>query len=94
MFDFLVRVVHRNKNTTTELFESSRSSLHYFRTNVTSDVERLLLGHDDHSFPPPDGSLAQVRRVVLVLSGKGGVGKSTITTELALALRHAGKKVV
>ncbi|XP_070707524.1 cytosolic Fe-S cluster assembly factor nubp2 [Pempheris klunzingeri] len=40
-----------------------------------------------------DGNLAQVRHVVLVLSGKGGVGKSTITTELALALRHAGKKV-
>ncbi|XP_076155150.1 cytosolic Fe-S cluster assembly factor nubp2 isoform X2 [Alosa pseudoharengus] len=38
-------------------------------------------------------SLSQVRRVVLVLSGKGGVGKSTITTELALAFRHAGKKV-
>lgn len=37
--------------------------------------------------------MAQVRHVVLVLSGKGGVGKSTITTELALALRHAGKKV-
>ena len=37
--------------------------------------------------------MARVRHVVLVLSGKGGVGKSTITTELALALRHAGKKV-
>ncbi|XP_061765299.1 cytosolic Fe-S cluster assembly factor nubp2 [Nerophis ophidion] len=40
-----------------------------------------------------DGSLAQVQHIVLVLSGKGGVGKSTITCELALALRHAGKKV-
>uniref|UniRef100_A0A8C6PGI8 NUBP iron-sulfur cluster assembly factor 2, cytosolic n=1 Tax=Nothobranchius furzeri TaxID=105023 RepID=A0A8C6PGI8_NOTFU len=40
-----------------------------------------------------DGNLSQVRHVVLVLSGKGGVGKSTITTELALALRHADKKV-
>lgn len=37
--------------------------------------------------------MSQVKHVVLVLSGKGGVGKSTITTELALALRHAGKKV-
>lgn len=37
--------------------------------------------------------MSQVRHVVLVLSGKGGVGKSTITTELALALRHAGNKV-
>ncbi|XP_033908577.1 cytosolic Fe-S cluster assembly factor nubp2 isoform X1 [Acipenser ruthenus] len=39
------------------------------------------------------GNLALVQHIVLVLSGKGGVGKSTITTELALALRHAGKKV-
>ncbi|MGH0173017.1 UNVERIFIED_CONTAM: hypothetical protein FKN15_064194 [Acipenser sinensis] len=39
------------------------------------------------------GNLAFVQHIVLVLSGKGGVGKSTITTELALALRHAGKKV-
>uniref|UniRef100_H2LSK1 Nucleotide binding protein 2 (MinD homolog, E. coli) n=1 Tax=Oryzias latipes TaxID=8090 RepID=H2LSK1_ORYLA len=39
------------------------------------------------------GNLALVKHVVLVLSGKGGVGKSTITTELALAFKHAGKKV-
>ncbi len=39
------------------------------------------------------GNLDQVKHVVLVLSGKGGVGKSTITTELALALIHAGNKV-
>ncbi|XP_058476563.1 cytosolic Fe-S cluster assembly factor nubp2 [Solea solea] len=40
-----------------------------------------------------DGNLSQVRHVVLILSGKGGVGKSTITTQLALALTHAGNKV-
>lgn len=44
-------------------------------------------------FRPEPGNLAGVQHIVLVLSGKGGVGKSTISTELALALRHAGKKV-
>lgn len=34
-----------------------------------------------------------VQHVILVLSGKGGVGKSTVATQLALSLHYAGKKV-
>ncbi|NXY79616.1 NUBP2 factor, partial [Glareola pratincola] len=45
------------------------------------------------SFLPERSNLAGVRHILLVLSGKGGVGKSTISTELALSLRHSGKKV-
>ena len=37
--------------------------------------------------------LSGVDHVILVLSGKGGVGKSTVTTQLALGLVAAGKKV-
>ncbi|KAF1537552.1 Cytosolic Fe-S cluster assembly factor NUBP2, partial [Eudyptula minor] len=44
-------------------------------------------------FLPERSNLAGVRHILLVLSGKGGVGKSTISTELALSLRHSGKKV-
>ena len=38
-------------------------------------------------------NLASVKHIVLVLSGKGGVGKSTVATQLCLGLRAAGKKV-
>ncbi|KAI8908858.1 hypothetical protein PhCBS80983_g01023 [Powellomyces hirtus] len=37
--------------------------------------------------------LSKVKHIVLVLSGKGGVGKSTVTTELALSLVEEGKRV-
>jgi ATP-binding protein involved in chromosome partitioning len=41
----------------------------------------------------PTGALAQVQNVVCVGSGKGGVGKSTMTANLAAALAADGKKV-
>src|SRR6478672_2423428 len=41
----------------------------------------------------PEGALAQVSNVVCVGSGKGGVGKSTITANLAAALAADGKRV-
>ncbi|XP_026729005.1 cytosolic Fe-S cluster assembly factor NUBP2 homolog [Trichoplusia ni] len=37
--------------------------------------------------------LDYVKRVILVLSGKGGVGKSTVSTQLALTLKERGYKV-
>ncbi|KAK9446656.1 P-loop containing nucleoside triphosphate hydrolase protein [Limtongia smithiae] len=41
----------------------------------------------------PPASLAQVRNIILVLSGKGGVGKSSVTTQLALSLVRRGHYV-
>ncbi|MGB0680605.1 MAG: Mrp/NBP35 family ATP-binding protein, partial [Polyangiales bacterium] len=37
--------------------------------------------------------IAEVRNVILVMSGKGGVGKSSVATNLALAFKRAGTRV-
>lgn len=37
--------------------------------------------------------MEKVKHVILVLSGKGGVGKSTVSTQLALAFKESGFKV-
>ena len=41
----------------------------------------------------PEGALAQVSNILCIGSGKGGVGKSTLTANLAAALAAEGKQV-
>jgi ATP-binding protein involved in chromosome partitioning len=61
--------------------------------DVLSDPEKQALGRKLGRGTLPEGALAQVRNVICIGSGKGGVGKSSVTANLAAALAADGKRV-
>jgi len=61
--------------------------------DVLSDNEKASLGRKLGRGTLPEGALAQVRNVICIGSGKGGVGKSSVTANLAAALTAEGKRV-
>ena len=61
--------------------------------DVLSDTEKGELQRKLGRGSLPEGALAQVSNVVCIGSGKGGVGKSTITANIAAALAAEGKSV-
>ncbi|HWX51841.1 MAG TPA: Mrp/NBP35 family ATP-binding protein [Solirubrobacteraceae bacterium] len=61
--------------------------------DVLSDEQKAALQQKLGGGALPDGSLAQVSNVICIGSGKGGVGKSTLTANLAAALMADGKRV-
>ena len=61
--------------------------------DVLSDSEKQSLREKLGRGSLPDGALAQVANVICVGSGKGGVGKSSVTANLAAALAGHGKQV-
>lgn len=57
--------------------------------NVTVEAERK-----EENLPPQKSNpLPNVKNIIAVASGKGGVGKSTVTSNLAVALAEKGFKV-
>jgi ATP-binding protein involved in chromosome partitioning len=61
--------------------------------DVLTDTQKTALQQKLGRGSLPAGSLAQVANVICIGSGKGGVGKSTLTANLAAALSAEGRRV-
>lgn len=68
---------------------------HYLKLHVSEEIETDITFS---AIPKPQeakpaGSLDKVKKIIAVASGKGGVGKSTITANIAAGLAKKGYKV-
>ena len=64
------------------------------KTFVHPDVEVTIGTKAKTALPPePDKLLSGVKNIIAVSSGKGGVGKSTVTANLAIGLAKLGYRV-
>ena len=71
--------------------KAAEAAIHTF---VDKDVEVTIRTKSLQAAPPEPGKmLPEVKNVIAVSSGKGGVGKSTVAANLAVALARLGYRV-
>ena len=61
--------------------------------NCTHDCSSCSADCSSRDLHVPANSLSHIGKVIAVVIGKGGVGKSTVTASLAVAMARRGKKV-
>ncbi len=61
--------------------------------NCTHDCSTCGQNCSARDLQVPGNALSSIKHVIAVMSGKGGVGKSTVTASLAVAMARRGRKV-
>lgn len=82
-------IIETTKNPTADLTAIQEQLADHLRSQF--DLKDVAIAFTNTQSPPRP--LAQIRHLVAVASGKGGVGKSTVALNLSLALARLGHRV-
>lgn len=102
--DIFVKTISKNSEDVYQSVSSDKKASHQTNSSQTSSQnsstgEQANQGQQDAQLKVGHGTVGQkkpvphVNKVIAIGSGKGGVGKSTFTANLALSLAHLGLKV-
>lgn len=72
------------------LVKSAEAAL---KTNISPEIEVAIATRSTQPVPVKKPALPGVKNIIGISSGKGGVGKSTVSSNLAVALAQEGYKV-
>lgn len=97
--DVVIQMTTNQPDVATAIQQATETALralpdtYTFRVDVRLKEATPAATHQHHQAPPQGAPLPGVQQIIAVASGKGGVGKSTVATNLAVALSMAGLQV-